>query len=144
MHGNAFRVLIDKDHKSGSAIQGRFDLWALKTPDFVPEVIIPVKKVCLEIGKCYQFSSTNYPDRSPRHRNKEVWLDARTNDKLFKADSTFKIFKGLNGDPDYITLMATNYPEFYWKHWNYDLYADGDKAPLDGSFKVSNDDDCNV
>ena len=38
MHGNAFRVLLDKDHKSGSEyFQGRFDLWAVETPDFKPK-----------------------------------------------------------------------------------------------------------
>lgn len=31
MIGKSFRVIIDKDHKEGPEIQGRFDLWAVET-----------------------------------------------------------------------------------------------------------------
>jgi len=44
MHGNAFRVIIDKTHKSGANIQGRFDLWALPAPDFKPADLKPMPK----------------------------------------------------------------------------------------------------
>ena len=37
MNGKIFRVIIDKDHKSGPEIQGRFELWAVKNADFKPE-----------------------------------------------------------------------------------------------------------
>ena len=37
MHGTAFRVILDAKHKTGRDYLGRFDLWALKTPDFVPK-----------------------------------------------------------------------------------------------------------
>jgi len=43
MHGNAFRILSDKDHRNQVAA-GRFDLWALKTPDFKPEDLKPEAK----------------------------------------------------------------------------------------------------
>lgn len=41
MTGNAFRIIIDNDpkHKVGPYTQGRFDLWALKNAEFVPEKI---------------------------------------------------------------------------------------------------------
>lgn len=30
MTGNLFRVVMDKDHRTGEHYQGRFDLWAMK------------------------------------------------------------------------------------------------------------------
>jgi hypothetical protein len=36
MNGNAFRVLTDLAHRTGPNCGGRFDLWAVKTPDFKP------------------------------------------------------------------------------------------------------------
>ena len=49
MHGNAFRILSDKDHRSIVA-SGRFDLWALKTPDFKPEDLKPeAKKAIMDL-----------------------------------------------------------------------------------------------
>ena len=36
MNGKFFRVIIDKEHKTGPNIQGRFELWAVKNADYVP------------------------------------------------------------------------------------------------------------
>jgi hypothetical protein len=56
MHGNAFRVLLDGDHKSGPGIQGRFDLWAIKTPDFVPlDLPLEPQRAIMDLGA--KFSS---------------------------------------------------------------------------------------
>ena len=50
MHGNAFRVLLDKEHFA-TAPAGRFDLWAVKTPDFRPEDLKPEpKKAIMELN----------------------------------------------------------------------------------------------
>jgi hypothetical protein len=58
MHGNAFRVLLDGDHKSGNGIQGRFDLWAVKTPDFVPlDLPQEPKRAIMDFGASYASSS---------------------------------------------------------------------------------------
>lgn len=51
MHGNAFRVLLDKEHHQGSGPTGRFDLWAVKTPEFKPLDLKPEpKKAIMELG----------------------------------------------------------------------------------------------
>jgi hypothetical protein len=50
MHGNAFRVLLDKEH-TANVPTGRFDLWAVKTPDFKPEDLKPEpKKAIMELN----------------------------------------------------------------------------------------------
>ena len=37
MNGKFFRVITEKENIPGGYIQGRFDLWAVKNPDYVPE-----------------------------------------------------------------------------------------------------------
>jgi hypothetical protein len=37
--GKFFRVVIDKDHKGGPEIQGRFDLWAVETDEESESVV---------------------------------------------------------------------------------------------------------
>lgn len=110
MIGKFFRVVIDKDHKSGPNIQGRFDLWAVET-DKEPIEEESEQVGGLSIGKCYQFSSKNFPGNAFRHRNGEVWLDKKDNgNALYKADSTWKIIKGNLGGEDTISLQSVNYP----------------------------------
>jgi hypothetical protein len=119
MHGNAFRAIVSNDHKNGPMLQGRFDFWVIKSPDFksLDTKIVEKENVCLKIGKCYQFSSNNFPDRSFRHRDQKVWLDERDNsDELFLGDSTFQVIQGLNGDEGTISLQGTNYPKFHLRH----------------------------
>lgn len=51
MHGNAFRVLLDQQHHASHGPTGRFDLWAVKTPDFkAPELKPEPKKAIMELG----------------------------------------------------------------------------------------------
>jgi hypothetical protein len=58
MNGNFFRVVIDKKHKQGSNIQGRFDLWAVKNEDYKPEKLEPVAQGALtELGATFSQSS---------------------------------------------------------------------------------------
>jgi hypothetical protein len=59
MNGKLFRVIIDKNHKSGNNIQGRFDLWAVKNPDYKPEEDekdVP-KRAMIDLGATYSQSS---------------------------------------------------------------------------------------
>ena len=94
----------------------------------------------LVIGKCYQFSSKNFPANAFRHRNNELWLDEKENDNdLYKADSTWKVIKGNSGDEDSISLEATNYPEFHVRHANWLGFANEGEGELynkDSTFKV--------
>ena len=85
---------------------------------FVAPVIPPPETVGgLEIGKCYQFSSKNFGGKALRHRNGEVWVDKKNNQNaLYKADATWQVIKGLKGDPDTISLQASNFPEFHVRH----------------------------
>ena len=83
--------------------------WGMRGDESCKYVAPPVPKPeevgGLEIGKCYQFSSKNFGGRAFRHRNSEVWVDAKRNrNKLFKADSTFKVVKGLTGAADTVSL----------------------------------------
>ena len=58
MNGKFFRVLIDKDHKTANEIQGRFDLWAVKNPDYVPEIVEPVpQRAMIDLGATFSQSS---------------------------------------------------------------------------------------
>ena len=108
---------------------------------FVAPVIPPPETVGgLEIGKCYQFSSKNFGGKAFRHRNGEIWVDQKNNrNGLYKADSTWKVIKGLKGDPDTISLQASNFPEFHVRHANWLAFAQPGGGPLyaaDGTFKV--------
>jgi len=59
MHGNAFRVVIDAAHKSGSQIQGRFDLWVVKDEDFKPlkELEVEPQRAMMDLGATFSQSS---------------------------------------------------------------------------------------
>ena len=55
MNGKYFRVIIDKDHKSGDHIQGRFDLWAVKNPDYVaPKRKPQPQRAMMDLGATYE------------------------------------------------------------------------------------------
>jgi hypothetical protein len=75
MTGKMFRVIIDKEHKSGPEIQGRFDLWVVKANKNETLVQVSSKpqesstfsqvsnstkpQSLLKIGKCYKFETLN-------------------------------------------------------------------------------------
>jgi len=58
MNGKFFRVIINKEHKTGPEIQGRFELWAVKNADYVPEkrAALP-KRAMMDLGATYTQSS---------------------------------------------------------------------------------------
>ena len=61
MNGNAFRININRKNFVGEAINGRFDLWAMKNPGFEPPVIEKdPKKAMIELGAT--FTSRNSYD----------------------------------------------------------------------------------
>jgi hypothetical protein len=84
----------------------------------------------------------------------EVWLDAfDKTDDTWGGDSVFKVIAPLNGDEGYMSFEGTNYPEFHLRAWTdaskgtHNLWVSEDANELikkDGSFKVTQDDDCNV
>ena len=94
----------------------------------------------LEIGKCYQFASKNYPGNAFRHRNKEIWLDTiDNNNALYKADSTWKVVKGIAGGEDTISLQSTNYPDWHLRHQGFTMFAhpgDSELYKNDSTFRV--------
>lgn len=68
IHGNAFRVLLDQKHHAGHGPNGRFDLWAVKTPDFKPEDLKPEpKKAIMELGAIVKGN----------HKWDDKWANAR-------------------------------------------------------------------
>ena len=82
------------------------------------------------IGRCYQFTALNYPNKAIRHRRKEIWIDDITTEALFIADSTWKAQHGLTGAADSISFEASNFPGRYMTHYGNLLYAvegSGDK-----------------
>ena len=108
---------------------------------YVAPVIPPPETVGgLEIGKCYQFTSKNFGGKAFRHRNGELWVDQKNNrNALYKADSTWKVIKGLTGGADTISLQASNFPQFHLRHANWLAWAQpggGDLYNNDGTFKV--------
>jgi hypothetical protein len=72
MNGKLFRVIIDKNHKSGNNIQGRFDLWAVKNPDYKPEEEVILKRAIMDLG-----ASHNQLTKWDNNWNKPR-LDSRT------------------------------------------------------------------
>ena len=73
VNGNTFRVIIDKAHTKGANIQGRFDLWVVKNPDYKPKEIEAVpKRAMMDLDGV--FTASGYWDKNwmkPR-------LDSRT------------------------------------------------------------------
>lgn len=58
MNGKFFRVVLDRDHTTGEHYQGRFDLWAIKNPNFKPEKMKqPPKRALMDLGATFTASS---------------------------------------------------------------------------------------
>ena len=59
MSGNAFRVVIDAAHKTGSQIQGRFDLWVVKNDEYKVKTDLEVEpqRAMMDLGATYKQSS---------------------------------------------------------------------------------------
>lgn len=55
MSGNAFRVVIDAAHKTGSQIQGRFDLWVVKNDEYRIKKDLDVEpmRAMMDLGATY-------------------------------------------------------------------------------------------
>ena len=86
MNGNFFRVIIDKNHKTGPEIQGRFDLLAVKNPDYKPEKLEPVAQGALtQLGATFtQSSAWSNGWRKPKLTSRTGFHSGRGKDnKLF-------------------------------------------------------------
>jgi hypothetical protein len=59
MHGNAFRVVLDAAHSTGSQIQGRFDLWVVKDEDYKPikDLDVEPQRAMIDLGAIFTSSS---------------------------------------------------------------------------------------
>ena len=58
MNGKFFRILTDKEHKTGPEIQGRFDLWAALNANYKAEKMKPVaQRAMMDLGATFKASS---------------------------------------------------------------------------------------
>jgi len=98
---------------------------------------------CLTIGSRYEFSSSNNPNRSFRHRDQEIHVDVKTEDENHVADRTWKIVKGLTGESDTISFQSENFAHWHLRHAGYVCWAheteDADLYQMDSTFRVHED-----
>eukprot|EP01084_Bolivina_argentea_P260014 438970_1 len=85
------------------------------------------------------FESSNYPGYFIRHRGYKLYVDPYQSSQLFNDDSSFKVVKGLNNNPDYISFESVNFPTYYIAHSGYRLsirqYQNTDLFKQDASWK---------
>jgi hypothetical protein len=74
-------------------------------------------------GRCDSFESMNYPGHFLRHQNFRLKLAKRTDDQLFKDDSTFCLVRGLYGSGGH-SFESVNLPRHYVRHRNFELWLD--------------------
>lgn len=93
----------------------------------------------LKLDQPYAFTSVNFPDRTIRHRDFEVWLDQRTESDLFRGDSGFVIRPGL-ADPSLVSFESVNFPGRFLRHRDMRLHLDPSDASnlyrADATFRV--------
>ena len=94
----------------------------------------------LKFGARYEFSSSQNPNRSFRHRDQEIHVDTKTEDETHIADRTWKIVKGLTGEGDTISFQSENYSHWHLRHAGYVCWAheteDADLYQKDATFRV--------
>lgn len=76
-------------------------------------------------GKGYSLESRNFPGWYLRHSGYRLRISPYSTTRLFKADATFYLRKGLSrSGGKWRSLESFNYPNHFIRHRNYELWLD--------------------